>query len=587
MKKAPALAAALFCLVLAAPAHGAGTAVGWGDNSYGQLTGPESSASPAVPATGLSEAAQIAAGGYHSLAVIIDGTVRAWGVNYEGELGIGNDTGPETCSSIYTCSTKVLTVPGLSGAVAVAAGGGQSLALLANGTVMAWGENSSGQLGIGNSSGPEICHLNPCSTKPLLVPGLSNVVAIAAGDGQSLALLADGTVMVWGADDEGQDGSGEAASNSCKCLDHPVQVPGVSNAVAIAAGENGGSALLGDGTVMDWGENYYGELGNGTVTEGMICNCLGPVAVTGLAGARAISVGDYHRLAALGAGGARGWGENYFGELGTGTTTRTGCECFTAATPVSGVASTQAVEADDSFSLALLADGTVWSWGYGTDGQLGDGGATSERASPAPVPGVAGASEISSGENDGLALIGPSQTLNVTFAGAGSGTVGADGIVCPASNCSARYPQGQVEILRASQTSGGFAGFSGPCTGTGVCQVAMTADQTVTATFGVPKGTAITRALIKSKKRRATFAFSAPGAITGYQCKLKRRQPKRRKSGKKPPPAKFSSCPNPRKYKNLKPGRYTFKVRAFDILGADANSAVKKFTIRKPRHKRH
>jgi hypothetical protein len=115
----------------------------------------------------------------------------------------------------------------------------------------------------------------------------------------------------------------------------------------------------------------------------------------------------------------------------------------------------------------------------------------------------------------------------------------------------------------------------------------MTADQTVTATFGVPKGTAITRALIKSKKRRATFAFSAPGAITGYQCKLKRRQPKRRKSGKKPPPAKFSSCPNPRKYKNLKPGRYTFKVRAFDILGADANSAVKKFTIRKPRHKRH
>ena len=278
MGKKPLFAALvlLIVLVLAGSARGAGgSAVGWGDNSYGQLTGPESSASPAVPAIGLSEAAQIVAGGYHSLAVITDGTVRAWGVNYEGELGIGNDTGPETCSSIYTCSTKVLTVPGLSGAVAVAAGGGQSLALLANGMVMAWGENSSGQLGIGNSSGPEICHLKPCSTKPLLVPGLSNVVAIAAGDGQSLALLADGTVMVWGVADEGQDGSGEAASNSCKCLDHPVRVPGVSNAVAIAAGENGGSALLDDGTVMNWGENFYGELGNGIVTEGMICNCLG------------------------------------------------------------------------------------------------------------------------------------------------------------------------------------------------------------------------------------------------------------------------------------------------------------------------
>jgi hypothetical protein len=116
----------------------------------------------------------------------------------------------------------------------------------------------------------------------------------------------------------------------------------------------------------------------------------------------------------------------------------------------------------------------------------------------------------------------------------------------------------------------------------------MSADQTVTATFGVPKGTAITKALIKSKKRRATFAFSASGAITGYQCKLKRRKPKRGKLGRKPPPAKFSSCPTQKKYKHLKPGKYAFKVRALDILGADANPAMKKFTIRKPKpsHKR-
>jgi alpha-tubulin suppressor-like RCC1 family protein len=590
MKKSPLLAAAalLLSLVLAGPAQAAGgTAVGWGDNSYGQLTGPESSESPPVPANGLSEAAQLAAGGYHSLAVMTDGTVRAWGFNYEGQLGIGDPTGPEMCTPTYTCSTKVLTVPGLSGAVAVAAGTYHSLALLANGTVMAWGENSEGQLGIGNDTGPEICHAYPCSTKPLLVPGLSNVVAIAAGANESLALLADGTVMAWGDDENGQGGSGPS-SNSCKCIDHPVQVPGLSNAVAIAAGEFGGSALLADGTVMDWGANEYGQLGNGTVTEGMTCNCLGPVAVSGLAGARTTSVGSYHRLAALGAGGAAAWGENSFGELGTGTKTTTGCECSSVATPVSGVASAQAVEADLAFGVALLADGTVSSWGYGGEGQLGEGGATFERSSPAPVPGVTGASEVSSGEIDVLALIGPSQTLNVAFAGAGSGTVGTDGIVCPASNCTARYPQGQVEILRASPTSGGFAGFSGPCTGTGACRVAMSGDQTVTATFGVPKGTAITKALIKSKKGRAKFAFTAPGAITGYECKLKRRKPKNRNGGKKPKPAKFSRCRSPRKYKNLKPGTYTFKVRALDILGADAKPAVKKFTIKKPRprHKR-
>jgi hypothetical protein len=108
----------------------------------------------------------------------------------------------------------------------------------------------------------------------------------------------------------------------------------------------------------------------------------------------------------------------------------------------------------------------------------------------------------------------------------------------------------------------------------------MGSDQTVTATFGVPKDTAITKAVVKSNKKKARFAFTAPGAITGYECKLKKRQTK---GVKKPKPVKFSSCRSPRKYKNLRPGRYTFKVRALDILGADAHPAVKKFTIKKSR----
>jgi alpha-tubulin suppressor-like RCC1 family protein len=584
-----AVSVLLLTLVLAGPARAAGgTAVGWGENSYGQLTGTKGPESAVVPIADLSGAAELAAGGYHSLALMADGTVRAWGFNYEGQLGIGDATGPETCPPTYTCSAKVLTVPGLSNVVAVAAGTYHSLALLADGTVMAWGENGLAQLGIGNNTGPETCSVYDyaCSTKPVLVPGLSNVVAIAAGGDLSLALLADGTVMAWGADGEGQGGSGRPATNSCTCIERPTPVPGVSNAVAIAAGAYGGSALLADGTVLNWGRNEYGQLGNGTVTEGMSCDCLGPVAVAGLAGARTTTVGEAHRLAALGAGGARGWGENYFGELGTGTTMRTGCECSNVATAVGGVAATQAVAADGNFSIALLADGTVWSWGYGTQGQLGDGGTTTERLTPGPVPGVAGASEITSGESDVLALTGPSQTLNVALVGAGAGAVGADGIVCPASNCTARYPQGQVEVLRASQTSGGFAGFSGPCAGTAPCHVPMTSDQTVTATFGVPKGTAITKAVVKSKKKLAKFRFEAPGAITGYQCKLKKPKPKKAKGGRKPKPAKFSSCFTAKKYKSLKPGKYTFKVRALDILGADAKPAVRKFTIRKPGHSR-
>jgi hypothetical protein len=120
----------------------------------------------------------------------------------------------------------------------------------------------------------------------------------------------------------------------------------------------------------------------------------------------------------------------------------------------------------------------------------------------------------------------------------------------------------------------------------------MEADQTVTATFGPPKGTAITRSRIQSPKRKATFSFSAPGAITGFECLLVRPARKARthgraalKKGRRSKP-RFARCIGPKAYKRLKPGKYTFRVRALDILGADANPAVKKFTIKKPRKRK-
>src|SRR5262249_42864061 len=112
-------------------------------------------------------------------------------------------------------------------------------------------------------------------------------------------------------------------------------------------------------------------------------------------------------------------------------------------------------------------------------------------------------------------------------------------------------------------------------------------------------GTTITGAKIKKGKgkqgTRASFSFTAPGAITGYQCALirpaakhhkKRKHGKASKAGKASRP-KFSACSTPKAFKGLKPaGRYTFQVRALDILGADANPAVKKFTVRKPKPKK-
>src|SRR5204863_3468650 len=124
----------------------------------------------------------------------------------------------------------------------------------------------------------------------------------------------------------------------------------------------------------------------------------------------------------------------------------------------------------------------------------------------------------------GLALVGVSHTLGVSLAGTGAGAAGGNGMLCPGT-CSQRYPEGAVVNLLAHPATGsGFAGFTGACTGTGVCRVKLDGDRSLTATFGPPKGTAITAALISKRKRRATFSFAARGAITGFECALQRRR---------------------------------------------------------------
>jgi alpha-tubulin suppressor-like RCC1 family protein len=582
------IALALLIAVAASPAANAsgGTAMGWGQNGYAEVgTGSGSMggcfciATP-VPVVGLSGVTQILGGEGFSLALLSDGTVRSWGYNAYGQLGDGTTTESPTPAPPV----------GLTNVIALASGESHGLALLSNGTVMAWGDNESGQLGSGGVEGPEKCELVPCRKTPALVPGLTNVVAIAAGGDFNLALLANGTVMAWGYDSYGQVGDGVGVQAGCHCVDHPVAVPGVSNAIAISASGSFGEALLQDGTVRTWGENYYGQLGIGIRTETPKCYCFGPVQPTGLTGVKAVAAGAFFDIALLSDGTARGWGHNDYGQLGNETTTIGGCDCVLAIGPVLGLSGVQAISSGYYFAMALLADGTARAWGESSYGQLGTG-TLEEKSLPVPIKGVSGASAIGAREFGGYAIIGPSQTLSVSLAGAGSGTVGGGDIACP-PNCTGRHPQGQVNILRAAAAPGsGFAGFSGPCTGTGTCQVKMEADQTVTATFGPPKGTAITRSKIQSPKRKATFSFSAPGVITGFECLLAKKANRKArthsrvalKTRSKP---RFAGCSGPKIYRKLKPGRYTFRVRALDILGADANPAVKKFTIKKPRKRK-
>lgn len=581
---AAVLVVALLSLAGGSSAQAAGgTAMGWGYNASGQVgngaideAGCYCVATPS-PLLGVTNLTELAAGYEFGLALRSDGSVMSWGYNSSGELGNGN--------------TQTDPVPkpveGIANAIGVAAGSSHALVLLANGTVLAWGGNYRGELGLGVTSGPETCGMSTaCSKRPAPIPGLSGVVAISASEGHSVALLQDGTVVAWGSDEYGQSGNGQASGNPCKCTPVPTAVPGVSGVVAVAAGDYFNAALLRDGTVRSWGLNSRGQLGTGAPSPPGGCQCLAATSPAGVADVRQLNGGGSQTLALLQNGTAVGWGKNYYGEVGNGTASTNECECLPGATPIVGLAGPRKLDGGNDHSTALLTNGTLMTWGNSSYGQIGNGSLEQKNPLPASVPGVAGASDAIATDYNTYAIVGPSQALSIAFAGDEAGTVGGSGILCSAQ-CSQPFAQGQVKALRADPSSPGrFAGFTGAgCSGTGACFARLDSDQTVTATFGKPKGTKITKLKVSGKrKKKAKVRFTAPGAVTGFQCLLVKPKAKKRKAGakksaKKKKP-KFAKCASGKTYKKLKPGKYTFKVRALNILGADAKPAKRVFKVR-------
>lgn len=301
----------------------------------------------------------VAAGHAHVLALRDDGRVASWGLNISGELGYG------TAES----SWDPLFVSGIQDAVAVAAGGA-SFAVLADGSVAAWGSNLWGKIGLADDT--------YYSLEPVRVPGIASAIAVASGGDHTLALLRDGTVLAWGWNEFGQLGDGSAGG----WRGSPELVLGLSNVVAIDAGSTHSLALLDDGSVMAWGRNEFGMLGNGSRIDSPV-----PVRVHGVDSAISIAAGTIHSLALLHDGSVMAWGENSSQGLGDGTRVDRD-----RPVRVLGLRNVESIGAGFGYSLAVVADGTMRAWGANRTGELGVGFSNGSIELPLRVIGPRGAS---------------------------------------------------------------------------------------------------------------------------------------------------------------------------------------------------
>ena len=318
---------------------------------------------------------QLASGVSHTCAVVSDGSVRCWGSNSSGQLGIG---------AYGDRSMPSEPVVGLGDVVEVAAGYQHTCARRGDGAVYCWGYNLYGQLGDASTTDRRA---------PVPVLALAAASGISLGDYYSCARLVGGTVRCWGQNTSGQLGDGTTSNRYAS-----VAVSGLTGAEQIDSGGNHSCALVAGGALRCWGLNTTGQLGDGTVMSRTT-----PVSPSGLPAVTEVSAGGTHTCVRLPDASVRCWGANMYGQLGDGSMTNRTMPPASAV--LVGVAR---IDLGNDFSCSAMLDGSARCWGYNAQGQLGDGtyGAGNHRLSPTAVLALTDVTVVSCGNYHACVLVG-------------------------------------------------------------------------------------------------------------------------------------------------------------------------------------
>ena len=320
----------------------------------------------------------ISAGSYHSIAVNSNGDLYSWGWNGQGQLGNGTNTDSNVPLPVRTAGTPMAGKKIIQTAIGVT----HSMALDSEGKVYSWGANDQGQLGNGTATNSNL----PVEVKTEGTPMAGKkIIQTAIGVTHSMALDSEGKVYSWGENVNGLLGTGDAMPALSPVLVETWRTPMEGKKIVqISAGGAHSMALDSEGNIYAWGWGGEGQLGNGENNNSNV-----PILVkkegTGLEGKtiKKVMAGGMFSMVLTSDGSLYSWGKNSYGQIGDGTTNNYNLAVAvkTEGTPMAGKTVVD-FSISNEHTVALTSDGQIYAWGRNESGQLGDGTNT---ASTLPV----------------------------------------------------------------------------------------------------------------------------------------------------------------------------------------------------------